>query len=410
MEYNKSAKCRHCKESLIFEMINLGKSPASNSYLNITELDHSEKFYPLTVYVCKNCFLAQVPEYKSHQEIFNNEYAYFSSYSNSWLEHVFRYVEDITLELGLTQESFVTEIASNDGYLLKNFIDKKIPCLGIEPTQNTALEAQKKGIETITEFFSLEHSKKLQKSDLIICNNVLAHVPDINDFIKGLKNLLLPKATITIEFPHLLSLIKYFQFDTIYHEHYSYLSLYSTKRIFEKFGLTIYKVVSLSTHGGSLRVFVCHVENKNPIDKSVNDILNLELKFGLNNLKTFEKFKIDVFNLKHQALNFLFQEKKKNKKIIAYGAAAKGNTFLNYCGIGSEFIDFVVDRSKFKQGKYLPGNNIPIVSEEKLIDHKPDYIIILPWNLTEEIIQQLSYAKKWGCLFVTFIPKLKINK
>ena len=391
-------------------MINLGKNPASNSYLNITELDNSEKFYPLTVYVCKNCFLTQVPEYKSHQEIFNNEYAYFSSYSNSWLEHAFRYVEDITLELGLNQESFVTEIASKDGYLLKNFIDKKIPCLGIEPTQNTALEAQKKGIETITDFFSFALSKKLQKSDLIICNNVLAHVPDINDFIKGLKNLLLPKGTITIEFPHLLSLIKYFQFDTIYHEHYSYLSLYSTKRIFEKFGLTIYKVDSLSTHGGSLRVFVSHVENKNPIDKTVNDILNLELKFGLNNLKTYEKFKNDVFNLKHQALNFLFKEKKKNKKIIAYGAAAKGNTFLNYCGIGNEFIDFVVDRSKFKQGKYLPGNNIPIVSEEKLINHKPDYIIILPWNLTEEIIQQLSYAKKWGCLFVTFIPKLKISK
>lgn len=401
--------CRHCCDKLDYVMINLGKTPPSNSYITKNKLNEPEKIYPLIVYICNNCFLAQVPEFKSNKEIFDSEYAYFSSYSESWLNHSYEFVEYIINELCLNNESYIIEIASNDGYLLKNFVEKKIPCLGIEPTLNTAQVAQKKGVDTLVDFFTYELSKKLQKSDLIICNNVLAHVPNINDFVRGLKNTLKPNGTITIEFPHLLNLIQKLQFDTIYHEHYSYLSLYTTKIIFEKYGLNIYKAEKLSTHGGSLRLFIKHSKNENlKIHSSVSKILDLELNYGLNKLENYDSFKNEVFRIKQKALEFLYKKKSENKKIIAYGAAAKGNTFLNYCGIGNELIDFVVDKSNHKQGKYLPYNNIPILNETMINEYKPDYVIIFPWNLKEEIIKQLDYVRSWGCSFVCFIPNLRI--
>lgn len=408
---SKIKTCRHCKNELKYELINLGKTPPSNSFLKIDELEKGEIFYPLTTFVCEKCFLVQVPEYKSHSDIFNDDYAYFSSYSDSWLNHIEKYVENITDELNLSKDSFVLEIASNDGYLLKNFVNKSIPCLGVEPTQNTAKIAIESGIDTLIEFFSYNLSNELKKADLIICNNVLAHVPDINDFVKGLKNVLKPGGTITIEFPHLLNLLESFQFDTIYHEHFSYLSLFSTKKIFESFDLEIYKVDKILTHGGSLRLYVKNKScNQIEIDPSVQEILDLEVSCGINNLEFYENFKIGALNIKLNALNFLIDTKIKKKSVLAYGAAAKGNTFLNYCGVGRDLIPYVVDKSEHKQGRFLPTNNIPILNETIISEIKPDYIIILPWNLEEEIKRQLSYVNKWGCKFVTFIPQLNISE
>ena len=402
-------KCRHCSQDLNFEMINLGKSPPSNSYITFESVDQGELFYPLKVFVCENCFLVQVPEFKLHSEIFNDEYAYFSSYSKTWLKHAQKYVQEITSSLKLNRNSFVIEIASNDGYLLKNFKANGIPCLGIEPTKNTALIASRKGVKTITEFFTYELSKSLKKADLIVCNNVLAHVPDINDFVRGLKNILKIDGTITIEFPHLLSLLKNLQFDTIYHEHYSYLSIYSLLNVFERFGLSIYRVEEIQTHGGSLRIFVKHKSFKSLfIDQSVDNIVQKELKFRINEMSIYKNFKLKVLKLKVETLSFLTEQKILNKKIIAYGAAAKGNTFINYCGLNTEYIDFVVDRSEFKKSKFLPGSNIPILSEKNIKDYKPDYIIILPWNLENEIKEQLNYVQGWGCKFVIFVPQLKV--
>ena len=401
--------CRHCYTKITNVFVDLGQSPPSNSYLSKDELHKLEINYPLKVFVCHECFLVQLNEYKPHNEIFTQDYAYFSSFSTTWLKHAHDYVESITNKLKLGKHSYVTEIASNDGYLLKNFIKKGIPCVGVEPTKNTAEVAKSKGIEVVEDFFSLQLAQRLKKSNLIICNNVLAHVPDINDFVKGLKILLENGGTITVEFPHLLNLIKLFQFDTIYHEHYSYLSLYTSKIIFNYFGLEIYDVEKINTHGGSLRLYCKHFNDSSiQQSESVEKIINEEIDFGLNKLSSYSNFISEVLEIKNKTLDFLRNAKKENKKVIAYGAAAKGNTFLNFCGIRSDLIPFIVDKSPYKQNKFLPGSNIPIYQNEIIKSSKPDYIIILPWNLKDEISQQLNYIRGWDGKFVCAIPNFEI--
>ena len=403
--------CRFCSTKTNTSFIDLVNSPASNSYLQRHQLNEPEVFYPLKVFVCKKCFLVQIDEYKKSDDIFNENYAYFSSFSTSWLNHSKNYVDSITKKLSLTQHSLVTEIASNDGYLLQYFKKKNIPCLGIEPTKSTAHVAKEKGIKVIEDFFGNSLANRLDKSDLILGNNVLAHVPNINDFVKGLKTALKPTGTITMEFPHLLNLIKESQFDTIYHEHFSYLSLYTIQLIFNEHDLKIYDVEKLPTHGGSLRIYASHKENKNiNVSKNVASLIEEEKKFGLLKEDTYTNFQKNAEKIRDELLLFLIQAKQKNKKIMAYGAAAKGNTLLNYSGIKNDLILSVVDKSPFKQGLFLPGSHIPIVNEMTIVTHKPDYILILPWNIKEEIIQQLKYAKEWNCKFVVPIPRLEIIK
>ncbi|MCL2206464.1 MAG: class I SAM-dependent methyltransferase [Fibromonadales bacterium] len=397
-------KCRHCGKELQHEFIDLYNSPPSNSYLTKAQLNEPETMYPLKLYVCEHCFLVQIDEYKKSSDIFNSEYAYFSSYSSSWLEHAKKYVGMITEKLNLSKDSFAIEIASNDGYLLQYFKEKNIPCLGIEPTASTAKAAREKGIEVLEKFFGSSTAKALKQADLIIGNNVLAHVPDINDFVAGLKIALKPGGTITMEFPHLLNLINLNQFDTIYHEHFSYLSLIAVQKIFSSQGLKIYDVEELSTHGGSLRIYAAHDENAKD---SVDCVIKKEIVAGLGTIEGYRGFEEKVQKVKWDFIDFLLKAKKEEKKIAAYGAAAKGNTFLNYCGVKADIIDFVVDASPHKQGKYLPLSHIPIVSEDVLKQEKPDYVIILPWNLCEEITKQLSYVKAWGAQFVTAVPEVK---
>jgi SAM-dependent methyltransferase len=402
-------KCRFCNTELRHLFVDLINAPASNSYLTIKQLDEPEVFYPLKIYVCHKCKLVQTDEYKKSDDIFNSEYAYFSSYSTSWLAHAKNYVDMITTKLSLDNRTLVVEIASNDGYLLQYFQAKGIPCIGIEPTASTATVAKAKGINVIEEFFGSKLAHNLTKADLILGNNVLAHVPNIIDFVRGLKIALKPHGTITMEFPHLLNLIKENQFDTIYHEHFSYLSFYTLKQIFEKQGLKLYDVEKLSTHGGSLRVYATHHENNRiTISKGVDDLLNEEKKFGLLDTEVYEQFAVKVNKIKYDLLAFLLQAKQEGKKVAAYGAAAKGNTLLNYAGVKNDLIEFVVDKSPYKQGKYLPASHIPIVEEDRLGQTKPDYIFIFPWNIQDEITKQLEYVKKWGCKFVVAIPEVKV--
>lgn len=401
-------KCRFCGKELKQEFIDLFNSPPSNSYLTSEQLNEPEVFYPLKTFVCENCFLVQIDEYKKSDEIFNSEYAYFSSYSKSWLAHSKKYVEKMTEKLALNENSYVIEVASNDGYLLQYFKEKNISCLGIEPTKSTAKAAREKGIDVLEEFFGAEMAKKLPKTDLILGNNVLAHVPDINDFVRGLKNALKPMGTVTMEFPHLYNLIKYNQFDTIYHEHFSYLSLIAVKAIFEKQGLKIYDVEELTTHGGSLRIFATHIENDIEITTNVERIVEKEKSANMDKLAGYEGFEQKVRKIKLDLLDFLLKAKKEGKKVAAYGAAAKGNTLLNYCGVKSDLIGFVVDASPHKQGKYMPASHIPVVAEEKIRETKPDYILIMPWNLKDEITKQLDYTKEWDAKFVLPIPSLEI--
>lgn len=406
-------RCRFCNTKLDKVFIDLTNAPPSNSYLTKEQLNGPEIYFPLKVMVCENCRLVQVDEYKCSDEIFCEEYAYFSSYSNSWISHARRYTEMICGRLSLGDSSSVMEIASNDGYLLQFFVQKNIPCFGVEPSSGTAKAAEEKGVESITDFFGADLAEKIVdergKQDLIIGNNVLAHVPDINDFVSGLKTALSDTGTVTMEFPHLQKLIEYTQFDTIYHEHFSYLSLHTVEKIFEKHGLKIYDVEELPTHGGSLRIYSCHKENDSckPSD-SFYQIKKNEADFGLLDSKVYSGFQNKADSLKHSFISYLAEEKKSDKKIAAYGAAAKGNTFLNYCGIkGTDLIDFVVDASPHKQGKYMPGSHIPIVDEKMIRENKPDLIIILPWNIKDEISQQLSYAREWKCRFIVCIPELR---
>ncbi len=393
-------------------MLDLGHCPPSNSYLTPEQLLKPEVTYPLKVYVSERTFYAQVPEFKRASEIFNEDYAYFSSYSTSWLAHCKRYVDMMISRFGYGEKSLVVELASNDGYLLQYFKEKNVPCLGVEPSLSVARVAREKGIDTIVDFFGERLAKQIaaerRKPDLILGNNVFAHVPDINDFIKGLKAMLAADGVITLEFPHLLKLVEENQFDTIYHEHYSYFSLFTVLLLVEAHGLQLFDVEELSTHGGSLRVFLKHQNDESkPISKSVEELRQREIVAGLTNLNTYREFHKKAEKVKADFLRFLLDVKQQGKKVAAYGAAAKGNTLLNYCGVKPDLLDFVIDASTYKQGKYMPGSHIPILAEPALKEKRPDYIVILPWNLREEISKQLDYTREWGAKLVVAVPSLK---
>jgi hypothetical protein len=405
--------CRFCNNPLTNTFIDLVNSPASNSFLTFEQLNEPETFFPLKVFTCDKCFLVQIDEYKQSEAIFNGDYVYFSSFSTSWLTHVKNYVELMTNRFELNKDSQVIEIASNDGYLLQYFVEKNIPVLGIEPTENTAKVAIEKGVNTITRFFGTELANELSKNgtkaDLFLGNNVLAHVPDIVDIVKGIKIILKPQGVVTIEFPHLMQLVDNNQFDTIYHEHFSYLSFYSVKQIFEAQGLEMFDVEEIPTHGGSLRIYAKHKEdNSKIVSENVSQLINKEIAKGINTLTYYEDFGQKVSKVKLDFLDFLIQQKRNNKKVAGYGAAAKGNTLLNFCGIKNDMIDFVVDRNPAKQNMFLPASHIPVYAEAALKVNKPDYIIIFPWNLKVEVIEQLSYAREWGAKFVIPIPYLEI--
>jgi len=406
-------QCRFCKTQLKHVFIDLGNSPPSNSFLAKDQLNEPEVFYPLKVYTCHNCFLVQIDEYKKSEAIFNNDYAYFSSYSSTWLAHAEKYSEMMIDRFGIDGNSKVIELASNDGYLLQYFKLKNIPALGIEPTANTAEVAIKKGIETIIDFFGVRLAKELIKkniyADLLLGNNVLAHVPDIVDFVGGMKIILRQTGIITMEFPHLMQLVEKNQFDTIYHEHFSYLSFHTVKQIFESQGLKLFDVEEMPTHGGSLRIYAKHADdNSKKVSPNVSNLLAKELRNGMTGAEYYKNFQDKAFKIKLELTDFLIEKKKDNKRIAAYGAAAKGNTLLNYCGVKNDLIEYVVDANPHKQDKFLPASHIPIVNEDYLKTNQPDYVIILPWNLKDEIVHQLSYIKDWNGQFVIPIPKLQL--
>jgi len=390
-------------------------SPLANSYLNSNELNESESYFPLRTFICKSCNLVQLEEFKSPDFIFSN-YDYFSSYSKSWLNHTEDLVNQLTKKFEISSSSQVIEIASNDGYLLKFFKKKKVPILGIEPAKNIAEIAEKKGIPTIAKFFGSKTAKELiksgKKADLLIAINVFPHVPNVNDFVSGLKIMLEKNGVVIVQFSaHLLNLLKYNEFDTVYHEHFSYFSLHTAQKIFAKHGLTIFDLEDLSIHGGSLRFFIKHTENNNSkfqISKNVNQFLQKEKKFGLSKFSTYQEFSPKVNIIKRKIWKFFLDAEKNNKKIVGYGAPAKGNTLLNFCGIDKSFIPYTVDLNPHKQGKFLPGTHIPILHPNKIKSTKPDYLLILPWNLKEEIIEQMSFIRDWGGKFVVLIPQVKI--
>jgi SAM-dependent methyltransferase len=406
-------KCRFCASLLTHQFVDLVNSPPSNDYLSAEDLNAPEVYLPLKLFVCDQCLLVQLDEYKKADQLFSKEYAYFSSYSTSWLAHSKRYTDEMITRFGFGSQSLVVEIASNDGYLLQYFKERNVTVLGIEPTESTATVARQKGIETLTEFFGINFAydmvKEKGKADLLLGNNVLAHVPDINDFVGGMKIALKEQGVITVEFPHLLQLVWNNQFDTIYHEHFSYLSFTTVKKIFEAHGLEMFDVQEISTHGGSLRIFARHIEDQSKsVLPSVSALLEKEKQAGLTTPAFYDGFQVKVDQVKIDFLKFLVEKKTERKKVVAYGAAAKGNTLLNYCGVRHDLINFVVDASPHKQGKFLPGSHIPVVNEARIRDEKPDYIIILPWNIKEEIVNQLSYVKEWGCKFVMAIPQIEI--
>lgn len=403
--------CRFDGQVITHEFIDLGFSPPSNSFLETAQLNEPEVYYPLKLFVSERSFLVQIDEYKKADEIFNQEYIYFSSFSRSWLAHCQEYVEMMMDRFKFKHSSQIIEIASNDGYLLQYFLAKDIPVLGIEPTANTAKVAQEKGIETIIDFFGERMADQLlaegRQADLLLGNNVFAHVPDLNDFVGGLKKALKPKGIITLEFPHLMQLIENNQFDTIYHEHFSYFSLLTVAQIFNKYQLKLFDVEEIPTHGGSLRIFATHEENQaQATSPRVAQLLAKEKGKGMNQLDYYQGFQNKIDRLKNDFLSFLIDQKSQGKKIAAYGAAAKGNTLLNYAGIKKDLIPYVVDASPHKQGKFLPGSHIPVLNEQKIKDEKPDLIVILPWNIQEEIVKQLAYVREWQARFVTAIPHL----
>lgn len=407
-------KCRHCCNELTHTFIDLGSSPPSNSYLTEHTMKEPEKWYPLKVMVCDKCWLVQTEDFVGSTEMFSDDYAYFSSYSSTWLEHARDYVENMATRFNLNSHSMVVEVAANDGYLLQYVKGKNIPCYGIEPTHSTALAAKEKGIEVIEEFFGEEKANELleqgRQADLMVANNVLAHVPDINDFVKGFSILLKPNGVATFEFPHLLNLVKQKQFDTIYHEHYSYLSLISVRTIFEANGLSVFDVEELSTHGGSLRIYAQRTDTQQQLtSNNVKELLKYEENEGLHTLAFYSGFQDQSEKIKAELLMFLLKAKSQGNKVVAYGAAAKGNTMLNYAGIRPDLLSYVVDMNPVKQGKFLPGSRIPIVEEIKLVQDKPNYVLILPWNLRNEIITQLSYIKEWGGKFVTAVPEMVVE-
>lgn len=391
-------------------MVDLGSSPPSNAYLTKDLLNFPEKWFPLRVLVCENCWLVQTEDYTSAEELFSSDYAYFSSISSAWLDHAGRYVNEMIPKLGLGTDSFVIEVASNDGYLLRNFLEKEIPCLGIEPTNSTAEAAESLGIQVLREFLTESLGQQLacegRLADLVIGNNVYAHVPEINDFTLGLKAILKPGGTITLEFPHLLQLIKLCQFDTIYHEHFSYLSLFVVDKIFKMAGLRVYDVETVSTHGGSLRVYGCHEDDQRISNSSVDEILALEKNEGLQSPLAYLNFQSRVDTIKDQLRLFLIEQKEQGKTVAGYGAAAKGNTLLNYAGVRPDLLPYVCDAAPSKQGKYLPGSRIPICSPNRLTNSPPDFLIILPWNIAAEIMQQMTPLVSQGTKILTVMPKI----
>jgi SAM-dependent methyltransferase len=404
--------CLSCGTPLRHTFVDLGMSPLCESYLPKEGLNQMEPFYPLHVYVCERCFLVQLEEYVSPEAIFT-EYAYFSSYADSWVEHMRRYTDMITDRLGLGQASFVVEVASNDGYLLQHFVKKGIPVLGIEPAANVASVAVAKGIPTLVAFFGEPTARALaadgKQADLICGANVLAQVPKPNDFVKGLKILLKPQGVVTIEFPHLVRLMAENQFDTIYHEHFSYFSFVAAEKIFAAQGLTLFDVEELPTHGGSLRVYACHADDgTKPVTRQAEELRLREIDAGLQRVETYASFGEQVKETKRKLLEFLIAVKREGKTVVGYGAPGKGNTLLNYCGIRTDFLDFTVDRNTYKQGKFLPGTHVPIHHPDRIREARPDYLLILPWNFKDEIMQQMAYIREWGGRFVVPIPQVTV--
>jgi len=409
---NNLAICRFCKTELRHTFVDLGMSPLCESYLRPDQLNQMEAFYPLHVFVCDRCFLVQLQEYVNPENIFV-EYAYFSSFSDSWLEHCRDYTGQMTERFGLNPQSLVVEVASNDGYLLQYFVEKKIPVLGIEPAANVAKVAVERGVPTLTQFFGTRLATELardgKQADLLAGNNVLAQVPDLCDFVAGMKILLKPNGVLTLEFPHLLRLMESKQFDTIYHEHFSYFSFLTAEKIFAAFGLVLFDVEELATHGGSLRIFGRHQEDSSkPVTQRVIAMRELEQRAGLMQVESYRSFAEMVKRTKQELLQQLIEIKKARKSIVAYGAPGKGNTLLNYCGIGTDFLDYAVDRNPYKQGRYTPGMHIPIFAPSKIAETRPDYLLILPWNLKDEIMHQMGEIRKWGGKFIVPIPEATI--
>jgi hypothetical protein len=411
-ELTSAYRCRFCAEPLRHTFVDLGMSPLCQTHIEPDRLNEKESFYPLQTFVCENCFLAQLPEHVAPDQIFE-EYAYFSSYSDSWLGHARRYVEMIASRLKLGAQSLVVEVGSNDGYLLQNFVAKGVPVLGIEPAKNIARAAVQKGIPTVSEFFGRNLAAKIEQerggADLIVGNNVLAHVPLLNEFVAGMKLLLKLAGVITMEFPHLMQLIDGNQFDTIYHEHYSYYSFTTVERVFAAQELTLFDVDELPTHGGSLRIYARHAQDASkPVSPNVAALKEREQAWGVSSLTKYQAFGEKVKQTKRRILQFLIEAKDNGKSIAGYGAPGKGNTLLNYCGIHTDFIDYTVDRNPYKQGKYTPGTRIPIYDPERIKVTKPDYLFILPWNLKDEIMAQNAFIREWGGKFVVPIPELRV--
>ncbi|WP_302738025.1 class I SAM-dependent methyltransferase [uncultured Desulfovibrio sp.] len=404
--------CLFCGAELTHIFADLGTCPPSNAFLSPAQLDEPEIFYPLQAWVCSECLLVQGPHFKRPQDIFTHDYAYYSSYSPSWVAHAGQYVQSITRRFQLGKDSLIVEVGSNDGYLLQHAVEMGIPCLGIDPSAGAASVAQTKGIPTITDFFTTKLAAKLldrgKQADILCGINVFAHVPDINDFVAAMRMLLKPNGVMTMEFPHLLRLVEDVQFDTIYHEHYFYYTLNVVKQIVEKHGMRLFDVDKLSTHGGSLRIYACPFDASHKNTRKVDEVLMQENTAGMKELKFYLNFQDKIDYVRFGLMRFLMQTKELKKIVVGYGAAAKGNTLINYFGIRPDLLSFVVDASPHKQGMFLPGSRIPVVEEQKIKDTKPDYIFILPWNLKEEIAEQLSYVREWGGRFVTAIPQLEV--
>ena len=410
--FGSSPLCRFCSAPLHHTFVDLGMSPLCQTHIEPHQLNRMEPFYPLNVFVCDRCFLVQLEEFVAPSDIFS-DYAYFSSYSDSWVAHAKRYAESMCSRLNLGKNSLVAEVASNDGYLLQHFVARGVPVLGIEPAANVAAVAIEKGIRTEVAFFGVETARRISSTfgrpDLIVGNNVLAHVPDINDFVGGIKELLSPNGMVTMEFPHLLQLMDFNQIDTIYHEHFSYLSFTTVCEIFAKHGLSMVDVEEVPTHGGSLRIFARHADHRDSeMSQAARDLLGRERSRGLRNIETYFEFTERVRATKREILDFLISAKRAGESIAGYGAPGKGNTLLNYCGIRTDFLDYTVDRSPHKQGRYTPGTHIPIHAPERIRQTKPDYLFILPWNLTDEIVEQTQYIREWGGRWVVPIPKIRV--
>jgi len=405
--------CRFCGTPLSEMFLSLGATPLSNGYLTAETVHRMEPTYPLEVYVCDNCFLVQLDEFEAAENIFDDEYAYFSSYSTTWLDHARRYVELMTERFALGSASRVVEIASNDGYLLQYFVERGVPVLGVEPAANCADVARAKGVTSEVGFFGRETALSLQErgyqADLLLGNNVLAHVPDLNDFVAGMKVLLAPDGVITMEFPHLMRLVEGLQFDTVYHEHFSYFSFLTVRRVFASHGLELFDVEELPTHGGSLRIYARHAEDvTKPVGERVSQLAAREEAAGLGTIEYYRAFEPKVRKVKRSLLRFLIDAKEAGQTVVGYGAPAKGNTLLNYCGVRTDLLDYTVDRSPHKEGRFLPGTRIPIYAPERIFETKPDYVLILPWNLTDEIVDQMAAVSEWGGKFVVPLPEVRV--